>query len=195
MNLINKEGESVTTNTVELELRNGSEKRDQIDLRRLTPRARAIAEALGATLECTRCNLLLESHKPVRDLPGYDPLWQGEGAELDRTGYERWAYYPADSTVDPHDYLENEARKVPCGYRIIGAANPSGRNERTRVAPYDSAEDHWLTRNRAFELLSLLGQPVSMSVWAERAPAPGRYVGRVPQWQESVVREMTSISI
>jgi hypothetical protein len=174
----------VITTIVELELRDDSERLDRIDLDRLTPRARAIAEALAATILRTRCSLLLESHKLVRDLSWYDPFWCGDGAEHHRTGYEHWAYYPTDSTMDPHDYLESEARKVPCGYRIIGASLISASGKGVSVSAYDLSEDHWLTRDLALELLRLLGRSVSISQWFEYASAPGRYVGQVPQWQE-----------
>lgn len=85
---------------VKLRLRDDDNHIDEIDLDRLSPRGRAIAEQL--------------SYHRTSDRP---PVWYAH--DNGRHQWSGWSRYPADSSMDPHDYLEQQAAKAPAGWRVI----------------------------------------------------------------------------
>lgn len=179
--------------TIRLRLR-ATKKPDTIDLARLTPRARALAEVLAAAPSRGRTAVLLESARTVREMdPEADPWWWST-EKLDaphRVVWEHWSRYPARSTLDPHDYLEQQARKLPIGYYPVG---PDFR-ERPPSADAARAEAHLIGRERVLEVLRECGRPISAATldnYRSRPPQdwpqPCQYVGRTPLWSEPDVR-------
>lgn len=75
---------------------------DEIDLDRLSLCARALAEQLDR-------GSLLSNRGTV---------WLAHESG-DRTSWAAWSGYPADSQMDPHQYLEQQARRFPEGWRVI----------------------------------------------------------------------------
>lgn len=162
----------------------GDDTESVIDLDRLTPLARSLAEALAERPLRTRGTVTLESTRTLGDLYADDEAmgwhvdpaeiarsWTAEQlAERHRTHYDSWARYPADSTVDPHEYLEREARKLPIGY-----------------APIGGVADDLLALPQVLALLKRAGHPMAPTTWRSyqsrgQAPAPGRYVYDRPLW-------------
>lgn len=177
----------------------------EIDLGRLSPMARALAESVHATPLHARSGIWLESAATRRELfaenarrgrPAHmsdSAMWYTE-EELDRPHgipWCSWARYPVSSTVDPHDYLEGEARKLPLGYY------PAGADFRDRVPSADAAQaaTDLIPKARVLEILRDLGRPISaatMDNYRSRPPngwpQPAQYVGRTPLWSETAIR-------
>lgn len=164
-----------------------------VDLDRLSARARALAEVIAATPIKAQTAILLESARTVREMdPNADPLWWSAG-QLDaphRVVWEHWSRYPVGSTMDPHDYLEQQAQKLPIGYY------PVGRSEGERVASADAAKEDadLIGRPQVLELLRALGRPISVATLDNYRskppkgwPQPVRYVGRMPLWSRGAV--------
>lgn len=199
--------------TVSLELHDtppgeGSAPRVEIDLDRLTPMARALAESVAARPLSARSTVWLESHQTLRDLfaanaarglPAHlsnGAFWHSE-EELDgphRIPWCSWSHYPVTSTMDPHDYLEQQAQKLPMGYYPIGSIWD-------RVPSASAARDDTdlITRTQVLELLRHLGRPITaatMDNYRQRPPAdwpqPVRYVGRTPQWSRAAIAAYAS---
>lgn len=184
----------MTSALVELVLHSPSDRLVTVDLDRLSPRARALAEVCAATILHGRPAVMLESSRTIREMDptAADLLWYGEDA-LDRPHrvvWEHWSHYPPDSTVDPHDYLEGQAQSLPIGYYPIGV------DAFIRVPSADAARDdtEYITRHQVLELLRDLGRPLSAATLDNYRskppggwPQPARYVGRTPLWRRSEV--------
>lgn len=180
--------------TVSLALLDGGRRRVAVDLDRLTPRARALAEIVTANRLQTRCPVILESVRTIREMGATadDALFYGADAmdKPHRVIWDHWARYPSGSDVDPHGYLENEARKLPLGYFPVGASRDQ------RVPTADAARDDadFITRDQVLDLLCDLGRPITSATLYNytRRPAAGwpgiaRYVGRTPQWSRTAI--------
>lgn len=188
--------------TVYLRLRTDDDRIEPVELDRLTGRARALAEILAGTPLKAQTAILLESARTVREMDqDADPLWW-TAEQLDsphRVVWEHWAHYPPDSGVDPHDYLEREARKLPLGYY------PVGLDFTQRVPSADAArnETDLIPKPRVLELLHALGRPISPATmdnyrsprFAPKGwPQPVTYVGRTPLWSAAEVRQYATQS-
>ncbi len=165
-----------------------------VDLDRLTPRARALAETLAATPVKAPVAVMLESARTVREMdPDADPLWHTP-EQLDaphRVTWSAWSHYPVESGMDPHEYLERQARKLPLGYF------PIGRDSFTSVPSADAARDDTdlIAKGQVIALLRELGRPVtaaSVDNYRSSPPAgwpqPVRYVGRTPMWSSTQIQ-------
>lgn len=160
---------------------------DTVDLDQLSPRARALAEAVAAAPLQTAADIWMEHDKPIRDV---DPDWQlwhteDEAALPERRPWRGWAHYPIDSTVSPVDYLEREARKIPPSWHVLGHL-PG-----TPVPSLDEgAADEGMTRDMVLRYLRAAGRPIAVSTWSGyvargQAPKPARKVGRTPLWDQA----------
>lgn len=182
----------------------GSAPKVEIDLDRLTPMARALAESVHARPLSARSTVWLESHQTLRDLfaanaarglPAHlsnGAFWHSE-EELDgphRIPWCSWSHYPVTSEVDPHDYLEQQAQKLPIGYF------PIGQGVQDRVPSAEAARDDTdlIVRSQVLEVLRELGRPISVASLDNYRknppkgwPQPVRYVGRTPQWSRAEV--------
>lgn len=141
--------------------RDGSSAYDDIDLDRLSPRARALAEAIGQRPEQRR--------GAIRALTDQD----------DAVQWSNWSYYPVDSAMDPHDYLEQQAGRFPNGWTIAGSrAEPvpslAGQGEEWIVAQCAQA---WGVKPATWRSYVNRGQ----------APQPKRRIGSTPVWDPAEV--------
>lgn len=99
---------------------------EDVDLDQLTPRARALAEAVARTSLSTAVDIWMEHSTPICDI---DPSWrmwhtEEQAARPERRPWRGWARYPANSPVTPVEYLEGEARKIPPDWHVLGAVSP-----------------------------------------------------------------------
>lgn len=158
---------------------------DTIDLDDLTPTARALAEALA---QGTGRDIWMESDAPIRDrVAGWESWYTAEeAAEPERRPWRGWAHYPADSPVEPIQYLEAEAAKIPPGWHVLG--HPSQHVPSAAA----SADDDYVDRRHVLTYLSSHGTPVSPAGWdtlrgTGHWPEPDRYVDGRPQWRSTTL--------
>lgn len=174
--------------TLNLCLRDDSDP-EPVELDTLTPRARALAEAVAQRLG-GRCVIWLQSDKTVREAIPDAVRWYAAD-ELDRPykmGWSGWSGYPADSVMSQHDYLEQQARRIPPQYSIIGAFPDKP------VASFaEAAEDTGMTRDEVLRYIeTTTGRKIAPSTWSsytarKQAPTPSRYVGRTPLWDRPTI--------
>jgi hypothetical protein len=152
-----------------------------VDTEALTPKARALAETLRTTLGAAHLTaILLRSTRPLRDMPagqvpGIDLWYTTDQLDSpDLVTWDSWSYYPPDSTVPASLYLEQQAARLPIDYWPVP--------DRHAQIPAYADEDELLTRDRVFEILRVLGQPMT------RSPKPDEYIGRTPRWRMSTIK-------
>ncbi|MFC4006668.1 helix-turn-helix transcriptional regulator [Nonomuraea purpurea] len=171
--------------TVNLCLRDDSDP-EPVDLDALSPRARALAEAVAQRLG-GRCTIWVQSEKTIRQTMPDAERWYSAD-ELDqpyRMGWSGWSHYPADSVMSQHDYLEQQCRRIPPQYSIIGAF------AQQPVPSYEEgAADKGMTRDQVLKWLEAHGRKIAPSTWSAytargQAPKPSRYIGRTPIWDEA----------
>lgn len=157
---------------------------EDIDLDRLSPRARALAEAVAQQDLATAGVIWCASRGTVRELVPDAERWHSP-ADLDqpvRVPWSGWSHYPDESDMDPHDYLEQQARRIHPEYTIIGA------DPHTPVASYAAgAADSGMTRQQVLDYLRTRGRHIEPGTWSSyvargQAPTPTRKVGRTPLW-------------
>ena len=177
---------------ITLRLRDDDEIQEAVDLDRLTPRARAIAQAIATRPLRTPGTLLLRSDRPLRDMPAgqasHTDLWY-TAAQMDAPDtvvWSSWSRYPADSSMPPEAWLELQAQRMPIGYTPIPDRDARPDDLHVRDA-------RMLTRAQVLDVLRAIGQPLAVSTWAAmvsrgQAPRPDDYVGRTPRWAETTVR-------
>lgn len=174
--------------TLKLALR-GDDVYEDVDLDALTPRARALAEAVAQRHGC-RCVVWLQSDATIRQvIPDAERYYKAD--EVDgpyRMGWSGWSHYPADSAMSQHDYLEQQARRIPPQYSIVGAF-PS-----QPVPSFEEAsQDRGMTRDQVLEYIrQATGRQIAPSTWSsytarKQAPGPSRYVGRTPLWDPPAI--------
>ncbi|ACU71734.1 hypothetical protein Caci_2825 [Catenulispora acidiphila DSM 44928] len=164
-----------------------------IDLDTLTPRARALAEAVaqlpgkrkgGGEIMCEHRT------KTRRDITPDAESWLPPERldEPARQAWARWDIYRADSEVPPAEYLEIQARKIPPEWRIV-CGHAIGLPDPAPVASSQSAgEDDRLTPRAVVEYLATRHQRhIGPSTWRSyaargQAPAPVGHVGRESLW-------------
>ena len=153
---------------------------DEVDLDRLSPRARALAEAVAASPGQTAGEVWVESDLPIREVIPDWQTWYGEqGADRRlRQPWSGWdATFPAGSEVDPHWWLERQAAKIPAGWHVLGA---------TPASPVPTQE-HGLTVQQVVATAAHYKVWVKESTWRGyvsrgHAPKPVRRVGSTPLW-------------
>lgn len=175
--------------TLNLSLRDDSDP-EPVDLDALTPRARALAEAVAQRLG-GRCVIWVQSEKTVRRAVADAERWYSAD-ELDRPyrmGWSGWSHYPADSVMSQHDYLEQQARRIPPQYSIVGAFP-----DRPVPSYEQGAADNGMTRDQVLDYIAAkTGKPrIAPGTWSsytarDQAPKPSRYVGRTPLWDRSAI--------
>lgn len=124
--------------------------RDTVDLDRLSPRARALAQTVAASLggkagfvwiECDRPYGESWEQRPDAERAAYsDP---GRDAQPARQEWSSWDRFYADAPEDAYWYLERQAAKIPEGWHIIG---PSIHE---RVADPDQPVEDWSVADAA----------------------------------------------
>jgi hypothetical protein len=171
---------------------------EDLDLEQLTPRARALAEALHDTMQQhtpggTALDVLFESDwtngeladRPPRVPDAYRPVKDPEerGQRI-----IRWGPLPsAAGSVRLINWLEDEARKIPAGWYPIGAPR------QPRVPSWEAGrDDRYLTRDQALAYLRDHGAGMSLTAWdtlrATPVLEPDRYAGTKPQWRPETLQ-------
>lgn len=167
----------------------------RVDLGRLTPVARALAETMAAQplTGTARAAIVLESRLPLREMTPPEEWEQYAPADLDRVHRQVWrGWAPWHSErEDIHAWLECEAAQLPAGYIPV---RPHMREDwRAPSADAALAEDELLSRDRSIALLRHLGVRISLEGWrfAVRdgdAPQPVVFVeGGQPRWNRADV--------
>lgn len=169
---------------------------EDLDVDQLTPRARALAEALHDTtthcsgltsldvvFECERTNAeQADRHPRVPD--AYRPI---KNPDVRATRTVRWDLPSASSPLPLVFWLEEQARIQPLDWYPIGAPN------RPRVPTWEAgAADRYLTRTQALEYLREHGAPLSDQGWDTLRPTPiltpDRHAAGRPQWRPETVQ-------
>jgi hypothetical protein len=182
------------TTIVKLNWPTGAERgSEEVDLDTLTPKSRALAEAIaGRTLG--RIHLL--SVRPMRDMyrPGDAARIHGaDSPKLDdpmRDSFESWAHRPATGGYSLHQMLEYEARKFPRWYPVA---------EGWTELPSSTAarDDDGVTVEQALEIIRTVAPNASIDKdrWMRKAtkgdggyPKPARHNGYQSLWSEAEVR-------
>jgi hypothetical protein len=178
--------------TVTIELRRN--RREDVDTGTLTPKARALVDALptlGGAKVFASIGILLRSTRPLRDMPagrvpGIDTWYTP--AELDATDlmtWSSWSVYPPDSTMPASVYVESQAARLPIDYWPVP-------DKDAPIPGYAVGADELLTRVRVLDVLRHLGHPVAVGTWDSyvsrgKAPRPDEYVERTPRWRMSTI--------
>jgi hypothetical protein len=165
---------------------------EDVDLDQLTPRARALAEALHDTMQHpavggTALDVRFESDKTnavLADVPPRVPDAYRPVKDADQLGQRTTRWGPmlsaaADMTLV--EWLESEARKIPLDWYPIGAP------QRPRVPSWEAgAADRYLTREQVLEYMRDHNAEMSVTAWdtlrGTELLEPDRYVCRRPQW-------------
>lgn len=168
---------------------------DTVDLDQLTPRARALAEAVAQMPGSRKgAGEILCHHRTLtrRDTTRHPEVWL-RPEEMDqpaRQTWSAWDRYPADSEVSPVEYLERQARKIPHDWVIVSAVWFGGPRQEPVPSSEASAADRYLTSAQALSYMRSRGKELSPTTWRSYysrkamplAPKPDRYVERTPQW-------------
>lgn len=162
---------------------------EDVDLDTLTPRARALAEAITQCPSQRPSQILLQSDAMLADrLPGGDRYAQHRSTQHTQFGRTDWWRLRSTDPRTATQWLEIEARdKVPLGWHILGITpdNPV-------PSLLAGAADQYLTRDGVLEYLRARGVGMSDTAWdtfrgTDHFPAPDRYVCRRPQWLPETV--------
>lgn len=152
-----------------------------VDPDSLSPTARALAEAIQNTDSHNTVDIWMESDEPISATPGWENWYTpDEASHPERRPWRGWSRVPLGPAEDPHARLEYEARKIPPGWHVYGAAPDRPNAERTRVGEGDS--------KFVLAYLAQHGRTITPATWRSyvgrgQAPAPVRHVGRTPLWR------------
>lgn len=173
---------------------------DAIDLDQLTPRARALAEAV-AQLPGGRKGageiLCQHTSKTRADLTPNAAVWLSEEqmGQPARQMWSAWDRYPADSATAAADYLERQARKIPPEWAIVGGwATGSPQPAPVASAAAGAADDLLTVRGVVDHLARHHNRHIGPGTWRSyasakrrQAPAPVDHVGRESLWSPADV--------
>lgn len=179
----------------------------QVDLDQLTPRARALAEAIHQCAGHTPTGIVFETGRQMKDgrnfalRYGAGPRAQEMGDRPEQAVINNWSPVSSiegtrrvarDATV----WLEREARSFPLDWYPIGAASfpfGSGAEEVQRVPSADAAAaDRYLTPDTVLEYMRERGAPLGVHAWdtlrgTGHLPEPDRHVCGQPQWRPEAI--------
>lgn len=165
--------------------------RDTVDLEQLSPRARALAEAVDASLSATASTIWIESDQPRGE------QWRSEeqraaygdpdrDTEPRRQQWSAWDRFYADAPESGEWYLERQAAKIPAGWHVIAS------DLRTAVA----TTDRELTAEQVVATIALHRPGTTMTArtfrsYVSRGQAPKSlpHAGRTPLWDSDVILE------
>lgn len=157
---------------------------DEVYLDQLSPRARALAEAIAASPLSAANEVWMECDHPIRDVvPDWEMWYSPErAAQPERRPWSAWDRYKATDETDPHEWLERQAAKIPPGWHVLGP------DPHTRVATAETG----MTAEQVLAYLRSRGRHIAPSTWRAyvargQAPAPARHVGRTPLWDPADV--------
>lgn len=169
-----------------------------IDLDALTPRARALAEAVAQLPGARKGAGEILCHHRTKTRGEMTPdaeTWLPPEllAKPAQQSWARWDIYRADSGVPPVEYLEQQARKIPPEWRIV-CGRAIGLPDPAPVASSQAGgDDDRLTPRAVVEYLATHHKRhIGPSTWRSyasrgQAPAPVGHVGRESLWAPSDV--------
>ncbi|MFJ6215071.1 hypothetical protein ACIQGZ_17305 [Streptomyces sp. NPDC092296] len=160
---------------------------DEVDLDTLTPRARALAEALADARTtpylASPMSIVLESTRTVREIqPRWEAYFTEEEASQPARETRTVNSLSAASEIGVTQWLEQVAHGLPLDRYPISAVG-AGRVPSWRAG----AADRYLTPETVLRYLRARGCPVDPTLWDRlrgtgHFPAPDRYVCGLPQW-------------
>jgi len=157
---------------------------EDVELDDLSPRARALAEAVAQAPLRTLTDIWVESDSLIRDrYADWEQWYPEEQANTpERRSWRGWSYYPATSRVSPVEYLERQADKFPPGWHVLG--------HRPDTPVPSHAEAGLMTRDQVLRYLREKGRDIRPSTWSGyvargQAPKPARHIGRTPVWDSA----------
>lgn len=171
---------------------------EDIDLDRLTPRARALAEAVAQMPRGAKgAGEILCEHATLtrRETTPHPEIWlrPDQMDEPARMAWARWDKYPADSEMPAVEYLERQARKIPPEWVIVSALVVAA----ARPGPVPSrdagaADDLLTARGVVDHLERHHGRHIMPGTWRSyvargQAPATVHRVGREGLWSPADV--------
>jgi hypothetical protein len=180
---------------VKLAIRKGSAPAE-VDLDMLTPKARALAEAIHMSAGHQPLGVLCDTGRTKGDSPNHAYV-HGTGAEADAIGAQPDVRFmrnleplPRDAVTSPEEWLEYNARQMPFDSWPIAGARSRLEPLAERVPSAEAArEDRCLSRDQALRRLADRGVVVSNDAWimlqkAGGAPEPRHFAlgGRMPLW-------------
>jgi hypothetical protein len=183
---------------VKLNIRKASAPVD-VDLDTLTPKARALAEAIHMSAGHQPLGVLCDTGHTKGENPNHTYL-HGTGAQADEIGAQPDLRFmrnlepqPRNAVTSAEEWLEYNARQMPYDSWPIAGARSRIEPLEERVASADAArDDRCLTRDQALSYLadrSNRSIVISKDAWimlqkAGNAPAPRHYAldGRMPLW-------------
>ena len=172
---------------------NGPRKRiapkyDDIDLDRLSPRARALVDAIATSRDSAANEIWVECDYMIRERMPEEQwrMWYGEekADKYERRPWSAWSRFRADSQCDPHVWLEKQAAKIPAGWHVYGP---------TRTQSIGEVETE-LTADQVVESLRQRGMPIKVATWRGyvsrgQAPQPARRIGGKPLWDSDAIAQ------
>lgn len=170
---------------------------DTIDLDRLTPRARALAEAV-AQLPGHRKGageiLCVHRSKTRADMTRNPEMWLSpeQMTEPARQTWSAWDRYPADAAMGAAEYLERQARKIPPEWRIVSAWSMGAAFAPVPSTEAGAADDGLTARGVTEYLATHHDRHIGPGTWRayaarDQAPKPVRRVGREGLWSPADV--------
>jgi hypothetical protein len=164
---------------------------EPVDLDTLTPRARALAEAI---LDAGRAgNIVLETSQPPpamspeRERAYGDAIRRHASPDGRRQSAMSMNFMRADSIEAAATFLERRARELPPGWYPVGA------KDGPRVpSAEDAAADHYMTRDQAIEYMRDRPGGLSLQGWdtlrpTGHRPDPDRYASAVALWLPATI--------
>ncbi|KUF17378.1 hypothetical protein [Streptomyces silvensis] len=172
---------------------------EEVDLDTLTPRARALAEAISMSFGQQPLGVLCDTDRTKGENPqfayryGTGPQAEAIAAQPDRRFLTHLTPIRQDSPRSPEQWLEANARDIPLDYWPIAGAHSRMRPLEERVPSADAArEDRCLTRDQALPYLADKSERtiiLSPDAWillqkAGNIPGPRHYAvgGLMPLW-------------
>jgi hypothetical protein len=174
----------------------------QIDLRQLTLRAQALAQALAAQPPRSAPGPIVLESVGATVRQGFPPEMYAwfDRVQLDSPHQIVWrSWSPQRPTDDPPTallrWLERETASLPLGYvPIRPTCQPVFRAPAAELA---AAERDMLDRRQVLEELRRLGTPVSANAWPELvaghiAPLPAAYAAGTPRWLRQEIHALST---
>ncbi|EGX60121.1 hypothetical protein SZN_09371 [Streptomyces zinciresistens K42] len=181
--------------TVTLRIRAGSAP-ETVDLDTLTPKARALAEAIHMSVGHQPLGVLCDTGLTKGDNPNHT-LLHGSGPRADEIAGQPDHRFmtnleplPRHAVTGPQEWLEYNARQMPVYAWPIAGARSRIEALTERVPSADAArDDRCMTRDQALRHLADGGTALTGGAWialqkAGNAPHPRHYAlgGRMPLW-------------
>ena len=164
-----------------------------IDLDALTPRARALAEAVAQLPGARKGAGEILCHHRTKTRGEMTPdaeSWLPPEllTQPAQQSWARWDIYRADSEVSPVDYLESQARKIPPEWRIVCGRAIGHPDPAPVPSSQAGGDDDRLTPRAVVDYLATHHKRhIGSSTWRSyasrgQAPAPVGHVGRESLW-------------